>query len=198
VNNRLEVTVFGTQYSIGLLHMSRNLIKAGMETYGPKRWSKLISEIACNNNSNKLISDVCHTIGHTIKIVYRSTGIAMHHSGFGMEVFHDGKFFPVNAVGAKSQTLHPSKLMKDYKKNDMLGVFWAKRESSMLFRWDDVNSLKQEEIILVYDSLAPVLARKKPFELTLDVMWKGQKGHQIESARSSDFEPQKHIFHRIR
>ena len=68
MSNRLEVTLFGTQYSVGVLHMSRDMAEAGMKTYGPRKWSKTINDIALGIHSAKFISEISHTIGHTIKV----------------------------------------------------------------------------------------------------------------------------------
>ena len=198
MKTRLEVSLVGTQYSVGMLHLDRDMIKAGMETYGPRKWNSLVNEIALDKHSGKLISEINHTIGHTLKVVYRGTGIAMRGTGFGMEVFHGGDYFPVEMVEAKNRTLHPSELMEGYKSKDMLGVFWARRESAMLFRWENVDTPRQEEISLAYDDLGPMLARKRPFEIAQNVTWQGHQGQHIEIGRSGPYETLKHVFHMVK
>ena len=198
MSNRLEVSLFGTQYSVGILHMSHEMVKVGMETYGPRKWNGLINDIALETNSGKIVNEISHTIGHTIKAVYRSTGMSMQGFGFGLEVFHGGQFYPVDMVEAKNRTLQLSELMEGYKPKDMLGVFWAKRKSVMLFRWDNVKRLKQEDLSLIYDDLGPVLARKRPFEIVLDITWQGQKGQRIQPRHSGSFETLKHVFHMVK
>lgn len=195
MNNRLEVTLFGTQYSVGALRMNRKMVAAGMEAYGPGKWEKLITDIALEPKPKKRIADLCHTIGHTVEVVYNACGIVMQEGRFGLEVFHGGTFFPVDAVGAENKILQPSLLMKGYKAQDMLSVFWARREGVMSFRWDDVDELNQEDISLVYDGLAPMLASRRPFDLTLDVLWRGKKGKRVDVDRCVPFESLKHVFH---
>jgi len=198
VSKRLEITLFGTLYSVGMLHMSRDMIKAGMEAYGPGKWNRLVNDIALDTHSRKRINEVSHTIGHTIKIVYQGAGISMQGHGFGMEVFYGGEFFPVDMVEAKNRTLQPAELTKDYKVQDILGVFWAKREGALFFRWDDVGVLSQEDMVLTYDGLGPVLALKRPFELALDIKWQGRKGRRVGMDSSDGFKVQKHVFHMVR
>jgi len=198
VSKRLEVTIFGTQYSVGLLRLNRVMVKAGMKAYGPRKWNRLVNDIALRTHSRKLVNEISHTIGHTIKVEYYGTGIVMQGNGFGMEVFHGGDFFSVDMVKAKNKTLQPSKLMKDYKKGDMLGVFWARRESAMFFRWEDVDEPDQQDIALVYDGMGPVLARKRAFDLALDITWQGRKGRRVGMDSDGEFETQKHVFHMVK
>lgn len=195
VSNRLEITVFGTIYCVGALHLSRAMVRAGIDLYGAKKWDWIVSSIALEKNSQKLMREVGYTIGHDIKVAYRSEGIVMQGFGFGMEVFHGGAFAPIDMVEAKNRTLQPSGLMKDYKTQDMLGVFWAKRDGAMFYRWEDVDDLDQTDVVLSYEGLAPLLARKKAFELVLDVTWRGKKGRRTGMDVKSEYTLQKHVFH---
>jgi hypothetical protein len=198
VGKRLEITLFGTLYSVGLLHMNRGMIKAGMKAYGPTKWNRLVNEIAFDSHSRTRVNEVSHTIGQTIKIVYQKIGISMQGHGFGMEVFYGGEFFPVDMVEAKNRTLQPNDLTEDYKVQDILGVFWAKREGAMFYRWDDVEDLSQEDVVLTYEGLGPVLASKRPFDLAIDIKWQGRSGYRSGMDSKEKCKGPKHVFHVVK
>lgn len=198
MSKRLEVTLFGTLHSVGMLRMNRTMVKAGMDIYGPRKWNRIVNEIALGDHSRKRINEVNHTIGHTIKLEYQESGIVMQGHGFGMEVFYGGEYFPINMVESKNRTLQPSCLMQGYKTQDMLGVFWGRQESAMFFRWEDVGDLSQEDLVLAFDSLAPALAKKRSFDLAVDVTLKGRKGRRKDVEPAGNYEIQKHVFHMMK
>lgn len=195
MSKRLEITIFGTEYSVGMVRLSQAMVKAGMDVYGPRKWNRLVNDIALGTGAKTLAKEVGHTIGHPVKTVYRQSGITMQGTGFGMEVFWGGDFFPVEMVESKNRTLQPTKLMQEYKSKEILGVFWGRRESAMFFRWDDVTALKQEDLILSHDNLAPILARKRAFEIVSGITLKGTGGRRKDIEPSGEFEVQKHVFH---
>lgn len=195
MSSRLEITLFGTFYRIGILRLGHEAVKAGMKTYGPKKWHAKVVEIALGMKGNRLTQNISHTIGHPIHEIYHAQGIALHGRTFGMEVFHKGNFAPVDMVEASNRELHPKDLMKDCKRHDVLGVFWAKRDDALFFRWEDVDQLNQEDIVLTYDSLAPILGRKRAFDIVLDVTWQGQAGQRKKMGAKTAFTPMKHVFH---
>jgi len=198
VNKRLEITLFGIFHSVGAVLLTRETIQAGVSIYGHKKWQKIISNIALDPKAEKLMNEASHTVGHSLRPVYSAQGIAMHGHGFGMEVFLDGKYIPISMVEAENRTLQPSALMRQYNPGDMLAVFWAKRDGAMFFRWEDVDDLNQEEVSLTYDNLAPLLATKYPFDLALDVTWRGKRGRRKPHGKEAALSATKHVFHKAK
>ena len=197
VRTRLEITLFGTFYMLGALHLTRQCIRAGVSAYGQKQWHQMVSDIALGQGGKKLAVEVSHTIGQPIPVVYRVRGMALHDRGFGMEVFHGGHFRPLDAVEAGNRALQPSVLMQEYAQHDMLAVFWAKRDGAMFFRWDGVDVLNPADVVMVYDSLAPLLAAKTGFDLVLDVTWQGRKGRRKGQDTDGSFHGHGHVFHKV-
>lgn len=192
---RLEVVLFGTFYSVSALHLSREAVKAAVKAYGPAKWNAIVRDMALGRDARSKMAEVAHTLGHPVREVYRAQGLAMHDNRFGLEVFHGGEHMPLSMVAAKNRTLHPQELMEDYKLKDMLAVFWARREGAMNFRWDDAEFQDQAEVALVYDNLAPLLARRHAFDLVLDVLWRGSRGKRRLLGGGQEFTPLEHVFH---
>lgn len=198
MGKRLEITIFGTLYVVGALHLSRDCVRAGITTYGQAKWNQLVNDIALGPETKKLAGEVSHTIGQPIDVIYQAQGMAMHERGFGMEVFHGGHFMPIEMVEAKNRTLEPSALMKGYQRHDMLGLFWAKREDAMFFRWDDVDIVHPDDVVLIYDTLTPLLAGNRSFDLALDITWCGRKGRRARQDKAGTLRAYEHLFHRAK
>lgn len=197
MSKRLEITLFGSMHVVGAIHLPRVAIKTGMGAYGQKKWHSIVSEIALGRADKKLVHEVGSVVGHALKPSYLTHGISMEGRGFGFEVFYGGEFSPIEAVDAENKTLHPAQLMKGFKPGDMLGVFWARCESAMLFRWDDVEELQEEDVSLVYDSLGPLLGKAVPFDIILDVTWQGQKGRRNAAIDKLELHSLQHVLHKV-
>jgi hypothetical protein len=195
VGKRLEVTLFGTFHSVAALHLSRAAVKAAIKAYGPARWNNIVRDMALSPDARRKMGEVSHTLGHPVREMYRAQGLAMHDSRFGIEVFHGGEHVPMTTVAAQNRTLHPQALMEEFKVRDMLAVFWARREGALHFRWDDANFDAEEDVALIYDRLAPLLARRRAFDLVLDVVWRGARGRRRLLGQEQQFTPLEHVFH---
>ncbi|MUM76598.1 hypothetical protein GKC30_03000 [Pseudodesulfovibrio sp. F-1] len=192
---RLEVVLFGTFVSVCALHLSREAVKAAIKTYGSAKWNVIVRDMALGRDARRKMAEVAHTLGHPVREVYRAQGVAMHDNRFGLEVFHGGEPVPLSMLAAKNRTLHPQRLMEDYKLKDMLAVFWARREGAMHFRWDEADFRDQAEVALAYDSLAPLLARRHAFDLALDVVWRDSRGKRRLPGGGKGAAPLEHVFH---
>lgn len=192
---RLEVVLFGTFYTVCALHLSREAVKAAIKAYGPAKWNAIVRDMALGRDAKRKMAEVAHTLGHPVREVYRAQGLAMHDNRFGIEVFHGGEHVPLTMVAGQNRALHPQELMEDFKIKDMLAVFWARRDGAMHFRWDDADFRDQAEVALVYDSLAPLLARRNTFELVLDVVWRDSRGKRRLPGGGQGFTPLEHVFH---
>jgi len=128
-------------------------------------------------------------------VVCRMGGIAMCGNGFGMEVFHKGRFASLEMVEADNKVLQPPDLMKGFKPDEMLGIFWGRREGVMLFRWNGVEDLNPQDVVLSYDSLGPLTGSRKPFDLAVDITWQGQKGRRAEENPKTEFDSREYVFH---
>ncbi len=196
MRKRLNVTVFGTLYHVGVLHLTPDAMRVGIGAYGKTEWERILKDVALGHGAKNLSREVSHTIGQPLERVYTCSGVAMDGHRFGLEVFHDGEFQDVDTVEAHNKIIHPAQLMREYNKGDALGVFWATQEGGMLFRWDDVGSLQQEEVMLVYDTLSPLLALKKNFNLVQEVSWNGKAGRRKEVDFGTGLHAGRHVFHR--
>lgn len=198
MGKRLDITIFGTFHTVGALFLFKKSIVTGVKAYGPKKWHAMVRDIAVGVAPKKLVSEVGHTIGQPLAPIYLARGIALHGTDFGIEVFHGGEHVPISMVEAENRTLQPAMLMRQCESEDMLSVFWAKRTGSIFFRWDDVDELKPEDVVLAYDNLSPLLARKKPFELALNVTWQGKKGLRKEFGNDTALQSYKHVLHKAK
>ncbi len=196
MSKRLEVTLFGTVFTVSALYLSRPAVKAAVKTYGPTKWNGIVRDIALGTDAKRRMAEVSHTLGHPVRQLYRSRGLAMHDNRFGIEVFFGGEHVPTTMVAAQNRTLQPQDLMEDCKLKDMVGVFWARREGAVTYRWDAVDFSDQGEVALVYDGLAPLLGRKQAFDLVLDVTWQGRRADKRrELGADQPFAPLEHVFH---
>ena len=195
-SKRLDVSVFGTEYALTLLHLSSDMVRAGMRAYGPKKWANLFNEVAFNPSARKLMAKIGHTIGHPIKEELSLRGFAVSDKRFGIEAFHGGEFAPLSIVEAQNEALQPKEVMRNYAPGDMLGVFWAKRDGAASHRWDDAQKLEGTDLSLVQRDISPLLGRKRVFNLVVDVTWRGKPGRRPNSFASPGFTPLKQVFHK--
>lgn len=181
MSKRLDITLFGTFYVVGALHLTPQAVRAGVTAFGKKQWQKTVTDIALGGSTVALGKRVAHTIGHPVPLVYEARGIALHDDRFGLESFLGGRHAPMAVMGAENRTLQPGALMRDYKSGDMLGVFRASRLGALHFRWDVGETVHPEEVVLTYDTATALLPDLGTFELALDVTWNGQAGRRQES-----------------
>lgn len=197
MRNRLEVTVFGSMYRVAALRFTRSMAKAGMRIYGAREWNNMINAVALDRKRKKLIEQISHTLGQELSLEYRAEGLIMQGSDFGLEVFHRGKFIPLDMVEAENRTVRARELMRGWSKEDMLGVFWGRCDGAMFFRWEDVETLEGTDLALRYDRLSPLLDRKWGFDLVTDVTWQGLRGRRKKGEPKGGFTPLKQVFHVI-
>ncbi|QJB55464.1 hypothetical protein [Pseudodesulfovibrio sp. zrk46] len=197
MNKRLEITLFGTMYVIGAIYLPRQIIKTGVSAFGQRRWHSLVGDIALGEADSKTIREASGVVGHPLKPGYKTKGISLQADGFGIEVFLGGEFSPVEVVEAENRTVKPKELMPKGEPGDILGVYWAQCNNAMFFRWDDVEHLVQEDVTLVYDSLALLMGRKRSFDLVMDVTWQGNAGRWKENGKPPILHSRKHVLHKV-
>lgn len=198
MGKRLEITVFGTLFVVGAIQLSRSSVQTGVEVFGRKKWHAMVGDIALGVAGKKVVGEVSNVLGHHLKPSFLGQGIAMQDRGFGFEVFHGGDFSPVDAVEARNRIIRPESLMEGFTSGDVLGVFWAQREDAMFYRWDDVDALRQEELTLVYDSLGPLMGKRKNFDLIVDVTWLGNGGRRNNGGKRRKLHSRQHALHKAR
>jgi len=197
MGKRLEITLFGSLYVVGAIHLPRMVIKAGINAYGQKDWHSIIENITLGMSDKKTVTEASNVVGMALKPSLLLQGVSMQGRGFGFEVFHGGDFAPVNAVEAENRIVKPAPLLKGSKTGDMLGVFYGQCESAMSFRWDDVEELRQEEIVLEYDSVGLLMGQRKTFDLIQKVTWRGKNGLRKGVGPKPEFHSRKHILHKV-
>jgi len=195
VAKRLEITVLGTLYRVGVVHVSRAIAKSGMRTYGGREWNEILANVALGLGRPNLQSEVQHTLGHELPVPYKVDGVGMQEAFFGLEMFHGGLPLEVDVVEAANKTLDPTRMLKGAGKGDLLGVFWARREGALFFRWDDVEEARGEDVTLAYDRVHRLLNRKGTFDLVTDITWNGKRGRRKGGESHEGFERLKPIFH---
>lgn len=195
---RLDITLFGALYCVSAVRLTPEILRVGTSAYGQTRWHDIISRVALGEASSKLNREVVSLLGQPLTYEYRGKGISLNDPGFGMEVFHGGEHVPVTMVQAENRTLQPVEVMRHYRHNDMLGVYWGRRQGAIHFRWDHVETMDQEEVSLAYDTLTPLLAVKHGFEMTNDIAWKGEKGRRRDLGECGILSDLRHVFHRAK
>lgn len=195
MGKRLEMTLFGTYHRVGAVYLFRKSIRAGVGAYGKKGWHVIVRDIALGLASTKVIQEAGNVVGQPLKPLYQVQGIGMQGGGFGMEVFHGGTFVPISMIEAENRTLQAGGLMRQCCTGDMLGVFRAEKQGALFFRWDDVDELVPEDVVLSYDNVAGLLGRKRSFDIAVGVTWKGTKGRRKELDTDGEFQAHRHVFH---
>ncbi len=196
MRKRLSVTIFGTLYYVGALHLTPDIMRVGRGAYGKDEWDEILSDVALGHGQKNLAQQVSHTIGQPLERVYTCHGVAMDGHRFGMEVFHRGESIDVTMVEALNTVVHPAKYMQGYGPHDALGVYWATQEGGAVFQWDNVEQVNQENIELVYDTLSPLMALKENFSLAQNVVWNGKVGRRKGIDFGTGLHAGKHVFHR--
>lgn len=193
---RLEATLFGTLFRVSVIRLSQSLARSGIHTYGTRDWSTLIRDIALGTGRARLLSEVRHTLGQDLVVERRIDGVVARGSAFGMEIFHRGRSLDADGLGVETRTPLPEELMGGAAGGDLLGVFRARCEGSLFFRWDDADAVRAGDIALTYEQLAPLLNRTESFELVTDITWRGVHGRR-RLDKGQGFVPLKPIFHTV-
>jgi len=198
MGKRLEITIIGTMYVAGALHLDKGLLQAGIKTYGADKWEQTIYDIALGKISGKPVAEIAHTLGYPIKRACGASGIAFQDNYFGLEVFYNGLHQLIHAVDNKRHDFLPAVCMADFEKTDLLGVFWAKRDGALTFRWDDIDDFHQDEITLVSRDLATFLSTSEPLELVENVLFRGDVGKKRDVAKNDAFHSPGKVFHGLK
>lgn len=193
---RLNITVFGTLYHIGVLHLTPDAMRVGIGAYGKKEWDSILSDVALGQGTKSLYREVVHTIGQPLERVYNEVGVALDGHPFGFEIFLGNEFQAVSMVDALNEVVLPSRIKRRLGPEEALGVYWATQEGGTQFRWDDVDVVHQEDVVLVYDTLSPLLALKHNFNLVREVTWKGKKGRRTTLDFGTGIHLGKQVYHR--
>ncbi|GEM_PF-1157825 len=192
---KLEISLIGDFYTIGLLHLDRYLIKKGMRAYGSKGWAEVLSALASHEDSGDLLEDVKKKTGKAVSRVYGSSGVLLGGPHFGLEVFLDGRAQSFDHVEEDSHKIPLSKVTKPLRKKDILGVCRASGIGGVTFRWDDVDGFDQDMVLLEIHELSQVLNEDKPFNLIFNVTYEGRApDRQIRESREG-LASLPHIFH---
>lgn len=181
MDNRLNITLFGTYCVVGAVHLTSAAVRAGIKAYGKKQWQAQIEAIALGENG-QLAATVAQAIGHSVPVVHRAKGIALHNDDFGMEVFHNGGHRLVEVVAAQNRALHVGDLVQEYKRGDVLGVFRGERPGVMFFRWDDAESVGGDDVVVEYETMSKLIPDAGIYELIVDVTYRGEAGRRPEPA----------------
>lgn len=195
MSKRLDITLFGTLCKVGVIRLHKKAVAAGLKAYGPRKWDAMVTALALSADWKKKTQDIKHTIGHSIEFVFRAEGIVLQGNGFGMEVFHGGHFAPLEGVDATAQQVLPDKLLEGCDSQDMLGVFWGRKDGVMFFRWNDVEEIGQERPTLHYARIKSLLGKKGEFDLATDVTWLGTQGRRADPEDTGQFTHIQHVFH---
>lgn len=193
---KLSITVFGTLYHVGVLHLTPDAMRVGIGAYGKKEWSAILSDVALDLGTKNLSREVVHTIGQPLERVHFQSGVAMDGHPFGFEVFLGNDFQAVSMVEAQNEVVRPSRLVRRLGPDHALGVFWATMEGGVQYRWGEADEVKQEDLVLAYDTLSPLLALKHNFNLVREVTWQGKKGRRKALDFGTGIQSRNMVFHR--
>lgn len=171
---KLDVTLVGNYFAVGLLHLTRPMIKAGMQAFGSRKWADILNGISYDREAAKLQEAVKTAIGKRIEVKYAAGGVRLDDQ-FGMEVFVDNEEYPYEHVDGKSSLLRIEKFMTGYHRKDMLCECKASGIGSLICRWRDVGTFDESKIRLEYDDLRQVMDYSEPFEVVTMVTYDGKK-----------------------
>lgn len=195
MSKRLDVTIFGTGYRIGAILLSRQTISAGVAAYGQREWHALLMDIALGQASTKTVRQANQVVGAKLSPVFMSEGIAMHDEEFGMEVFHGGQPMSFSRIDARRNIPRPEQFLNKERDKQVLGVYHARRDAALSFRWRDIEAFHQEDLMLSIDNCSRMLGGKFSLELAVDVTWKDTAGRYDGTDRNGEWGHFGHVFH---
>ncbi|MBC15865.1 MAG: hypothetical protein CL942_02310 [Desulfovibrio sp.] len=195
MSKRLDVTMFGTGYRVGAILLSQQTISAGVAAYGRREWHVLLMDIALGVASSQKVKQVNQVVGANLSPLFVSEGIAMQDEEFGMEIFHEGRPVSFTQVDAARRIPRPEQFLSQGKAKDVLGVYHARRDTALSFRWDDVEAFRQEDVTLSIDNCTRLLGGKFKLELAVGVTWKGGAGRNVGVDRNEEWGYFGHVFH---
>lgn len=190
---KLDITLVGNYFALGLLHLRRPTIKAGVSAFGSRRWGEILNGIAYGPEPEKLQQAVETAIGKRLDVPYSGGGVCLDDQ-FGMEVFVDSEEHPYEHVDGKSRMIRLASFMRGFTKNDMLCECKATGIGSLVCRWKDVGTFDERKIRLEYDDLRQVIGSSDPFEVVTGVTY---DGHEPDVLRRDDGEgltPEKPVY----
>lgn len=171
---KLDVTLVGYYFALGLLRLRRPTIKAGVQAFGSRRWGEILNGIAYGPDAEKLQQAVEAAIGKRIEVPYSGGGVCLDEQ-FGMEVFVDSEEHPYEHVDGKSRMIRIASYMHGFTRNDMLCECKASGIGSLICRWQDVGQFDERKIRLEYDDLRQIRNSADPFEVVTGVTYDGRK-----------------------
>lgn len=192
---KLEISLLGDFYAVGLLHLDKYMIKAGMHAYGSKGWTQVLTALATRPGFEELQRKVREKTGKTISRVYGNSGVCLGGPHFGLEVFLDGKHQTFGHVAEKTQRIPLSKVTKKLRKKDILGVCRSTGIGSVTFCWDDVDGFDENKVLLEIHELSQVLNERGVFNLIFNVSYEGRAPDRQRRDGSEVLAPLNHVFH---
>ncbi|WP_147822262.1 hypothetical protein [Salidesulfovibrio onnuriiensis] len=192
---KLEISLLGDFYTVGLLHLDRHMIKAGMQAYGTKGWARMLGQLASHEDSGDLWQEVREKTGRAVSRVYAKSGVLLGGKHFCFEVFLDGVSQEFERIEEESHKIRLSKMTERLRKKEILGVCRATGIGSVTFRWDGVDGFDQDMVLLEIHELSQVLNEPKRINLIHNITYEGRAADSQRRDSSENLAPLPHIFH---
>lgn len=192
---KLEISLLGDYYSIGLLHLDRYLIKAGMRAYGKKEWADVLTGLANNADAGGLKLEVQQKIKREVRRVYSNSGVLLGGRHFALEAFVDGASVPLEKVEEDSHRISLAKVTGELRKKEILGVCRTTGIGSVTFRWNNVDEFDEDMILLEIHEMSQVLNEPNKFNLIFNITYEGRPADSQRREESDALTPLGHIFH---
>lgn len=193
---KLEISLLGDFYIVGLLHLDKMLIKAGMQAYGSKDWAARLLQISVPG-SDSMSGIVEKRLKRKVRKIYANSGVLLGGPNFGLEAFVDGKTQPVDQVGETMQNMTIGRMTKDMRKRDILGVCRARGIGSITFRWELMEDFDSSLILLECHELGQSLNEPGKFQLVYNITYDGRQSDSQKRDGLDSLEPLSHIYHML-
>ncbi len=192
---KLEISLLGEYYILGLIHLDRVTIKNGMRVYGSRDWADVLMRLSGSDDSSEVVAEIEKKTGRNIRRVYGNSGVIMGGDHFSFEVFMDGAPQDFDEVREKCSPIKLGKVTRNMRAREILGVCRATGIGGMTLCWDGIESFDQTEMLLECHELSQVLNEPEPFNLVFNISYAGKSPDYQKREQRESLTPLKHFFH---
>lgn len=192
---KLEISLVGDYYAIGLIRLDKLAMKAGRAEYGSKGWNRLLTDIAVLHDPTPVLEEAKNKLGRPIELIYSIAGVHLQSSLFGIEVFTNGEPAEFEHVDSKMNSVNITGLTNRFTRKDILGICRSHGIGSVTFRWNEVEDFDDKKIQLDFHDIHEIMNEENTFELVYNIKYDGERADKIIREDGLLLRPMKHYFH---
>ncbi|KAB1442989.1 hypothetical protein [Pseudodesulfovibrio senegalensis] len=192
---KLEISLLGDYYVVGLMHLDRTTIKNGMRVYGSRDWADALMRMSGSGDSSRVAAEIKERTGRTVRRVYGNSGVVLGGDHFSFEVFMDGVPQNFDKVHENSTRISLGKVTRNMRAKEILGVCRATGIGGITFCWDGVDSFDQSQLVMESHELSHVLNEPNTFKLIFNLFYAGRAADYQRREERDALMPLKHFFH---